>query len=1375
GVTAEHLAYVIYTSGSTGTPKGVMNRHRGVVNLLAWSQRVWALTADDALLHKMSFSFDVSVRELFAPLLSGARLVIARPGGHLDPDYLVATVRRESITTLVLSRSMLQLFVEHPELERCASLRRVVSGGEALTPGLVGELHARLPNARLHHEYGPTEATVASTVWSSDADAGEPGASIGQPINNTRVYLLDRAGEPVPVGVAGELHIGGAGVARGYLGRPELTAERFVADPYTAEPGARMYRTGDLARWLADGTLEFLGRNDAQVKVRGFRIELGEIEARLAEHADVRDAVVVARGDTPGDQRLAAYYVGAAGLDAQALRLHLSERLPDYMVPAAYVALDALPLTPNGKVDARALPAPEGDAFARRSYEAPAGEAEQALAELWQELLKVDRVSRWDNFFELGGHSLLVVTLIERMRRRGLHADVGALFTTPTLAELAAAVGSESGEVEVPANLIPAGTTTITPAMLPLVELDAAEIERIVAGVAGGAANVRDIYPLAPLQEGILFHHLLAADGDPYVLRRLTSFDSRGRLDGYLGALQAVIDRHDILRTAIVWEGLREAVQVVWRDVRLPVDEVELDGAGDAAEQLYARFDPRHVRLDVRRAPWLRVSVSHDAARDRWLLLMRLHHLAGDHTTLDVLQTEIEAHLAGRASELPAPLPFRNFVAQTRLGVSQREHEAFFSEMLGDVDEPTAPFGLVDAQGNGSGTAQARLILDRHLAARIRAEARRLGVSAASVCHVAWAQVLARVSGRDDVVFGTLLFGRMQGGEGADRVMGLFINTLPVRIRVAGEGAEAGVLRAHRMLADLLRHEHASLALAQRSSGVRAPTPLFTSLLNYRHGGSAGRARPAEGGESKSGTRRISSEERTNYPLTMSIDDAGEGLRLTAQVEAAVDPARVCALMRAALASLVHALEAAPRTPLGSLDVLPDEERRQVVSEWNATDLPFPRDLCVHERFEARAASTPHAVAVVYEDESLTYAELNARANRLAHHLRALGVGPDARVGILLPRSTELVVGLLATLKAGGAYVPLDPSLPAGRLRFMLADSAPAVVLTNETLADEMAGLHDGLVVMDAVAPAWADQPTADPHRAGLTPDHLAYVIYTSGSTGTPKGVMVGHRNLGNLISWHVAAFGLEAGQRSSSVAGLGFDATTWEIWPPLCVGASLLLPRHGADPQALLEWWAAQPLDVAFLPTPLAESAFARGLTNPHLRALLVGGDRLHAVPADAPFALINNYGPTETTVVATSGEVHAGGAPHIGRPIGNTRIYLLDGRGEPAPVGVAGEMHIGGAGVARGYLDRPELTAEHFVADPFSAEPGARMYRTGDLARWLPDGTLDFVGRSDFQVKVRGFRIELGEIDARLREHDAVREAVVLAREDASGDTRL
>ncbi|HEX2093064.1 MAG TPA: amino acid adenylation domain-containing protein, partial [Longimicrobiaceae bacterium] len=702
GPAPEHLAYVIYTSGSTGQPKGVMIEHRSLVNAyLAWEEPYELRTRARRHLQMASFSFDVFTGDWTRALCSGGTLVVCPRELLLQSEQLYALMQREEVQIAEFVPAVLRELIRYLEASgrKLDFMRALVCGSDTWS---VREYRHFLsfcgPQTRLVNSFGLTEATIDSTFFeaaSLEGLNGDQHVPIGRPFANTTLYVLDAHREPVPVGVAGELYVGGRNLARGYRNRPELTAEKFTPDPFSGDPGARLYRTGDGARWRCDGNVEFLGRIDTQVKVRGFRVELGEIEARLAEHPAVHDAVVVAREDTPGDRRLVAYYLCGEGVEAEALRVHLSERLPEYMVPAAYVRLEALPLTPNGKVNRKALPAPEEDAFVRRGYEPPFGETEVALAEVWSEVLNVERVGRRDNFFELGGHSLLAVRLTERMRRRGLHAEVRALFTTPTLTELAAVVGRESFEVSVPPNGIPTPCEAITPEMIPLVELSRGEIDRIVAGVPGGAGNVQDVYPLAPLQEGILFHHLLAAEGDPYLLVTLSRFDCRARLDAYLAALQAVIDRHDVLRTAVVWEGLPEPVQVVWREARLEVEEVELDPAGgDVATQLRARFDPRSHRLDVRRAPMMRVHVARDGEGDGWVMLWQQHHLIGDHVSSDVLREEIRAHLRGCADELPAPLPFRNYVAQARLGVSRAEHEAYFRELLGDVDEPTAPFGL---------------------------------------------------------------------------------------------------------------------------------------------------------------------------------------------------------------------------------------------------------------------------------------------------------------------------------------------------------------------------------------------------------------------------------------------------------------------------------------------------------------------------------------------------------------------------------------------------------------------------------------------------------------------------------------------------------
>ncbi|WP_438332861.1 amino acid adenylation domain-containing protein [Burkholderia pseudomallei] len=1372
---ARRLAYVIYTSGSSGEPKGVMNEHRGVVNRLWWMQQTYALDERDAVLQKTPFSFDVSVWEFFWPLMSGARLVIAKPEGHKDPAYLSELIDRERVTTLHFVPSMLQAFLEDEGAARgCGSVKRVMCSGEALPPSLVKRFYRCLPDARLHNLYGPTEAAVDVTAWACDAEEGGASVPIGRPIANTRIYVLDGYGQPVPRGVAGELYIGGVQVARGYLNRPELTRERFVDDPFVA--GGRLYKTGDLARWRTDGSLEYLGRNDFQVKIRGFRIELGEIEAQLAKVAGVRETVVLARdsGSPAGEKRLVAYYTGNA--DVAALREQATRHLPAYMVPSAYVRLDAWPLTPNGKLDRRALPAPADDAYARAEYEAPQGAKEEALAVIWKDLLPVERISRHDNFFELGGHSLLVIGLSEKLRAAGLHADVRVVYRASTLADLAAHLGTDNQDIRIPPNLIADGDEHITPAQLTLVALSQESIDALVTKVEGGAANVQDIYPLAPLQEGILFHHLMSGESDPYVLSGVLAFRGREVMERFVSALQQVIDRHDILRTGFFWEGLEQPVQVVQRRATLPVSVVELDAReGDIVRQLEARFDSRGYRMDVSRAPLMHVHAACDGEHERWVARVLFHHLSIDHTTLERVIEEARAIGQGRAEDLPQPVPFRNFVAQARLGVSEADHEAYFRAKLGDIDEPTAPFGLLSVQGDGREIAEAARRLKPELSGALRGHARRLGVSAASMMHVAWGLVLSRTTGRQDVVFGTVLFGRMQGGAQSDRALGLFINTLPVRMRVAQTGVEASVKETHAQLAELMRHEHAPLVLAQRCSGVPAQTPLFTSLLNYRY------SKPkVAAAHIADGVELLDGHERTSYPLSMTVDDHERDFTIVAKVCERIGPQRVCELMELALEQLTRALSANPGGELAELDVLPAAERTQVLHGWNETGRAYARDACLHQLFEAQVSRTPEAAAVICGDETLSYTDLDARANRLAHYLRGQGVGPDTRVGLALGRGVEMMTGLLAILKAGGAYVPLDPGYASERLRAILDDSRPAVVLADaagRTALDALAGAPP-IADLHADASRWSALPSTPPRVEGLTPRHLAYVIYTSGSTGQPKGVMVEHASVVNL--WRALDEAIyrthPSARRVSLNASIAFDSLVKQ-WVQLLSGRTLVVVPEPVrfDGRRLLDAIGRDRIDVFdCTPSQLALIEGARGPEDEaYPQVTLVGGEAIgegmwSELASASSRTYYNVYGPTECTVDATLARITAEHAPHIGGPLANVRAYVLNERLSPAPVGVRGELYIGGAGVARGYLNRPELTRERFIDDPFVA--GGRLYRTGDLARWRTDGRLEYLGRNDFQVKIRGFRIELGEIEAQLAKVADVREVVVLARDSAA-----
>lgn len=973
GLCKENLAYIIYTSGSTGLPKGVMISNANVARLFSVCQEKFQFNANDVWTLFHSIAFDFSVWELWGALLYGGRLIIVPTTCARSTDDFYALLCEKKVTVLNQTPSAFrQLINAQACSEQAHSLRYVIFGGEAL------ELHTLRPwysqnkyaSTQLINMYGITEITVHATYRSILPEDIETcnGSVIGEPLADLNLLILDQHLQPAPLDIAGEIYIGGAGVARGYWNRPELTAERFIKNPLQpmslVHKESRLYKTGDLARRTSNNEIIYLGRNDFQVKIRGYRIELGEIEAKLAACDGISVAAVIAREDVPGDKRLVAYLIMKEGSEfsAHALRQTLSAVLPPHMIPSAFVCLTKFPLTPNGKLDRKALPAPNRDAVASRQFEAPQGVVEEAIAEAWRALLKVDRISRNDHFFELGGHSLLVVSLMDRLREQQLPIDVRTVFTTPVLHELAASIKNRlqanadrdstlAISENLPASLSFEGLSSQNE-LLPLGIITAADLNSIEADVSQGLENIQEIYPLAPLQTGILFHHLMNTISDFYVLRTVLLFDTRSRLDEFLSALQKVINRHDVLRSSIRWEGLSQPVQIVHKRVTLPVIELDVPPTNESEEEdaeawLCEHTDPSDHRLDLTIAPLLTAYVAKDKANDQWLLSLLHHHIISDHHTLKLVLADVAVQLVcadgSKHSEIPSKtLPYRNYVAQS-LARSALEDEAYFKAQLSHIHTPTAPFGIYYASADAAAPKEQRYVIEGVLARQLHLTTRRQGVSPAVLFHLAWAKVLAAVCGLDEVVFGTVLSGR-QSTRGAEHMLGVFINTLPLRLSLVDNTVASGLQATFKQLTDLLAHEMVPLAVAQRCSGVGSPLPLFTSIMNYRH--TEDESLVYENGLPQlnwQGIKVIRDDERTHYPITFSINDIGQSFVLTMQSINGIDGTLLLNCFNHAVEKLVDALSNSPDLPLGAVDiVLPDI-------------LPIARD--VIERQEVSVAS----------------------------------------------------------------------------------------------------------------------------------------------------------------------------------------------------------------------------------------------------------------------------------------------------------------------------------------------------------------------------------------------------------------------------------
>ncbi len=1375
-LTPDNLAYVIYTSGSTGTPKGAMNTHRAISNRLLWMQDQYQLDGSDRVLQKTPMSFDVSVWEFFWPLLNGACLVMARPGGHQDSSYLVKVIAEQRITTLHFVPTMLRIFLNEPDLERCRSLRRVICSGEALPVDVQQHCLSSL-DAELHNLYGPTEAAVDVTSWRCRQEPQLRTVPIGRPIANTQIYVLDQERRPLPVGIGGELHIGGVQLARGYWKRPDLTAERFVPKPQAQEPGQRLYKTGDLARYLPNGPLEFLGRNDDQVKVHGYRIELGEIEAALGEHDAVLESAVVVHENASG-RRLLAYIIPKqeAMPTVNELAAFLKRKLPNNMIPAAFPMLEALPLLPSGKVNKRALPALGHERpVLKEEYVAPKSHTEQVLAAIWSEVLEIDRIGVHDNFFAVGGDSIRSIQVVALAKERGLNFPLQQLFQYPTIGGLAR---------ELKTDIVHSRTVVHSEPFSLISEQDRQELPN----------DVEDAYPLTMLQAGMLFHLELTPDIAAY--HNVNSIHLRAKFDlkTFRKAAQRVVARHPNLRTSFDLTTYSEPLQLVHKtallsiglaDMRhLPACEqakmidnfvaAESKKPFDLAQVPQIRF---HFHLCDDEAFYFTITESH-AINDGWSL----------HATLNEIFNLYFALLNNETAPEPPPLftSFRDFVLLEREALQSEECQRYWTEKLKDytlMELPRWPSASHRTEGRRIRVLE--VSIPQEVSERLNELAKVAEVPLKSVLLAAHTKVMSMLSGRTDLVTGFTAHGRPEQTDG-EQVRGLFLNALPFRMNLP-EGTWLDLVRAtFDAEREMIPYRRYPFAQMQKD---RPGQPLFETYFNFvRFHVVSGLL---ESGNVEAGKfRKI---EETNFKLlagfSQNLFKAELGLELNYDSDELCDEQ-----MKAISEYYLAGLSSMAREPLAHHQfqcLLSPAEKQQILIDWNRTAVEYPSDACVHQLLEAQVERTPGAIAVIYQGKRLSYHELNRRANQLAHYLRQRGVGPGILVGVMMERSAEMMVAVLGVLKAGGAYVPLDPSYPRNRLQFMIEESQAPVLLTQASLLESLPHSNSEVVYLDK---DWAKtgQESDENLDPIATAEDLAYMIYTSGSTGRPKGVAMPHRALTNLLSWQLRNASFTGAARTLQFASLSFDVSFQEMFSTWCSGGTLvLIPRElQRDAVGLLKFLSDNAIERLFLPfvalQQLAQAAEDEGAPPMSLRQVITAGEQLRITPQIARLfrklktcRLQNQYGPSESHVVTAfdlPGSISDWSAlPPIGRPIANTQIYLLDKHFNPVPIGVPGELYIGGTGLAHGYGNHPELTQERFIPDPFSAQLDARLYKTGDLARYLPCGDIEYLGRTDHQVKIRGFRIELGEIESVISQHPAIKQVAVVAHEHALGDKRL
>ena len=1389
-VKPENIAYIIYTSGSTGKPKGVMIEHHSLASFSCSAVAEYAISPKDKVLQFASLSFDVAVEEIYPCLITGGTVVLRTDEMLNSLPTFVGRCKEWGVTVLDLPTAywnQLTYELASSNLTLPKSVRLLIFGGEAANPETVRMWFDNIGEyPQLINAYGPTETTVEATTYKFPVGAKDLSPlqnreiPIGKPIANAQVYILDKHLQPLPIGIPGEIYIGGTGVARGYLNRDDLTKQKFIPNPIvetfhgTSLQDKRLYKTGDLGKYLPSGNIEYLGRIDNQVKIRGFRIELGEIETLLNQHPHLKQAVVIAREEVPGDKRLVAYVVPNQNqtFSNGEMRSFLKEKLPSYMIPSALVILERLPLTPNDKIDLseirKALPIPDYSLQDRdTTFVAPSNPVEQKLANIWTEILRVEKISIHDNFFELGGHSLLATQVMSRIRQNlSVELSLQTLFESPTIGELAQKVTAIDAETEVIAEIEP-----IKP------------VSREV--------NL----PLSFAQQRLWFLSQLKPDSPAYNMP--AAYQLKGNLDvnALEQSFQAIINRHEILRTKFI-EVEGEPIQVIQSDNNWQLNLVDLTNTPQAETRVKALAtseaqQPFNLKEDsLIRAQLLILNATEH------ILLLNMHHIVSDEWSNNIFFSELitlyKAFIAGKASPLSTlPIQYADFAVWQRQKLQGEFLETeinYWKEKLGGtLPVLELPTDYPRPQVQTYNGANVFLELPNDLSQQIKSLSQESGVTSFMTLLTAFNTLLHRYSSQDDIMVGSPIAGRNH--LETEGLIGFFVNTLALRTQFSENQSFKQLLeKVKNTVLEAYNHQEVPFErLVEELQPERdtSRSPLFQVMFVLQNA-------QAQNGDLELKDLSINpigidSHTTAKFDLTLFMFETAEGLKGIFEYNTDLFEAATIERMVGHFQTLLEGVVTNPEEKIALLPLLTKSEQEQLLTNHSPTK--YPRHLCIHQLFEAQVAQNPDAVAVKFKAQELTYTELNQQANQLAHYLQSLGVKPDTLVGICLERSFEMIIAILAILKAGGAYVPFDAAYPAERLAFMLDDTQVNILLTQENLQAKLPPHQAKVICLDRDE---IEQASVANLTSEVTADNLAYVMYTSGSTGKPKGVQVVHRGVVRLVKDTNYA-DLDEHLVFLQLAPVSFDASTLEIWGSLLNGGQLVLfPGNTPSLPELGQVIKQEQITTLWLTAGLFHLMVdeqLEGLTS--LRQLLAGGDVL-SVPHVQKFLqtagnckLINGYGPTENTTFTCCYEITQdtdfNHSIPIGRSINNTQVYILDRHLQPVPIGVPGELYIGGDGLARGYLNRDDLTKERFIPNPFSVNNqqstinNQRLYKTGDLTRYLPDGNIEFLGRIDNQVKIRGFRIELGEIEAVLAQHPTVRENVVLAREDVPGDKRL